>query len=94
MHTAESNFSNFVIENLGEIETEFENTLACLSAFRAVFRVRIQLNPDPDPVINLNPDSESLESGSGSKIFLTLPEKKLKLPVLHNFKIFSSKEVN
>ena len=30
MHTAESNFSNFVIEYLGEIETEFENTLACL----------------------------------------------------------------
>ena len=24
-------FSNFVIEYLGEIETEFENTLACLS---------------------------------------------------------------
>ena len=31
MHTAESNFSNFVIEYLGEIETEFKNTLACLS---------------------------------------------------------------
>ena len=31
MHIAESNFSNFVIEYLGEIETEFENTLACLS---------------------------------------------------------------
>ena len=31
MHTAESIFSNFVIEYLGEIETEFENTLACLS---------------------------------------------------------------
>ena len=31
MHTAESNFSNFVIEYLGEIVTEFENTLACLS---------------------------------------------------------------
>ena len=31
MHTAESNFSNFEIEYLGEIETEFENTLACLS---------------------------------------------------------------
>ena len=31
MHTAESNFSNFVIEYLGEIKTEFENTLACLS---------------------------------------------------------------
>ena len=30
-HTAESNFSNFVIEYLGKIETEFENTLACLS---------------------------------------------------------------
>ena len=31
MHTADSNFLNFVIEYLGEIETEFENTLACLS---------------------------------------------------------------
>ena len=31
MHTAESNFSYFVIEYLGEIETEFENILACLS---------------------------------------------------------------
>ena len=31
MHTAESNFSNFVIEYLGKIETEFENALACLS---------------------------------------------------------------
>ena len=33
MHTAESNFSNLVIEYLVEIETEFENTstLACLS---------------------------------------------------------------
>ena len=31
LHTAESNFSNFVIEYLGEIEAEFENTLACLS---------------------------------------------------------------
>ena len=31
MHTAESNFSNFVIKYLGKIETEFENTLACLS---------------------------------------------------------------
>ena len=31
MHTADSNFVNFVIKYLGEIETEFENTLACLS---------------------------------------------------------------
>ena len=31
MHTAESNFSNFVIEYLGKIETEFKNILACLS---------------------------------------------------------------
>ena len=30
-HTGESNFSNFVSEYLSEIETEFENTLACLS---------------------------------------------------------------
>ena len=31
MHTAESNFLNFVIEYLGKIEIELENTLACLS---------------------------------------------------------------
>ena len=31
VHTAESNFSKFVIKYLGEIETEFENTLHCLS---------------------------------------------------------------
>ena len=31
LHTAKSIFSNFVIEYLGEIETEFENILACLS---------------------------------------------------------------
>ena len=31
MHTAESNFLNFVIEYLSEIETEFEKTLPCLS---------------------------------------------------------------
>ena len=31
MHAAELNFSIFVIEYLSEIETEFENTLACLS---------------------------------------------------------------
>ena len=30
MHTTESNFSNFVIKFLSEIETEFENILACL----------------------------------------------------------------
>ena len=31
MFTAESNFFNFVIKYLGEIENEFENTLAFLS---------------------------------------------------------------
>ena len=31
MHTTESNFLNFEIEYLGEIETEFENILAFLS---------------------------------------------------------------
>ena len=31
MHTAKSNFSNFVIEYPGKIETVFENILACLS---------------------------------------------------------------
>ena len=31
MHTAELNFSIFVIEYFGEIETGFEKTVACLS---------------------------------------------------------------
>ena len=31
MHSAEFKFSNFVIEYLGGIETEFENIFACLS---------------------------------------------------------------
>ena len=31
MHTTESEFSKFMIEYLGEIKTEFENILACLS---------------------------------------------------------------
>ena len=30
-YTQESNFLNFVIKYLGEIETEVKNTLACLS---------------------------------------------------------------
>ena len=36
---------------------------------------------------NLDPDPEDLESGSGSKLFLTKWSKKLKL--LHNYKIFT-----
>ena len=52
--------------------------------------VGILLNPDPAK--NLNPDPEGLESGSGSKLFLNTIGKKLKL--LHNYQIFSSKEVN
>ena len=36
MHTAESNFLNFVIEYLSDIKTKFENTLACLSEPRQV----------------------------------------------------------
>ena len=31
LQCAAHHVDNFVIENLGEIETEFENTLACLS---------------------------------------------------------------
>ena len=31
MHTAESEFSNFTLYHLGEIETELEKTFACLS---------------------------------------------------------------
>ena len=37
LHTAESNFSNFVIEYLSEIETEFENTFACLSGAQKIW---------------------------------------------------------
>ena len=36
MHTAESIFSNCVITYIGEIETEFENTSACLSGAKWV----------------------------------------------------------
>ena len=62
------------------------------------------LNPDPEPAKNLYPypTSKKSQSGSGSKrslnldpnpmYFLTLSEQKLKL--LHNYKTFSSKEVN
>ena len=38
MHTAESNFSNFVIEYLCEIVTEFENTLACLARWVRIMK--------------------------------------------------------
>ena len=31
LHTMDSKFQNLVIEYLSEIETKFENTLACLS---------------------------------------------------------------
>ena len=48
----------------------------------------IQLNPDPAK--NLNPDPDGLKSGSGTKLFLNTIGKKL----LHNYKIFSSKEVH
>ena len=34
MHTVESKFSNFMIEYLGEIDTEFANTLVFLSGAR------------------------------------------------------------
>ena len=37
---AESNFSNFVFEYLGEIETEFANTLSCLSWVRIMEKNR------------------------------------------------------
>ena len=35
MHTAESEFSNFMIEYLGEIKTEIENIYALLSGFES-----------------------------------------------------------
>ena len=38
MHTEESNFSKFVIEYLSKIETEFENTLTCLSGAYMVLK--------------------------------------------------------
>ena len=52
-----------------------------MSGKKPVFRIHIQLNPDPAK--NLIPDPS---------YFLTLYEKKFKL--LHNYKIFSSNEVN
>ena len=39
-------------------------------SFPAVFRIRIQLNPDPAKNLNRDPEPEDLESGSGSKLFL------------------------
>ena len=45
MHTVESIFFNFVIEYLGEIETEFENTLPCLSGprwFRIMEKIEVK----------------------------------------------------
>ena len=41
MHTVESEFSNFMIEFLGEIETEFENVVAFYQGPR---RIRIMKN--------------------------------------------------
>ena len=63
-HTKESNLSNFVIEYLGEFETEFENAL--YPVYQGPRWVRIVLfyhlffadrvpdikNLDPDPTIN------------------------------------------
>ena len=53
---------------------------------QAVFPIRIQLNPDPAKNLNPDPNPEDLES---LKHFL-----KKKMLLLHNYKIFSSKEVN
>ena len=52
MHTAESNFSIFVIEYLGVIETEFENILACLS--------RAQMGSNPEKTGGRNLVTHSL----------------------------------
>ena len=44
----------------------------------AVFRIRIQLNPDPAKNLNPDVDPEDLGSGSGSKLFLnTLKKNKI-----------------
>ena len=63
-----------------------------------MFRIRFQLNPDPDPAKYLNPDPdpedlESLNPDPDPSYFLALSESK-NLKLLHNYKIFSSKEVN
>ena len=51
------------------------------------------INPDPDKAKNLNPDPDPEDLESESKLFLNaIWQKKIKL--LHNYKIFSSKEVN
>ena len=51
-------------------------------------------DPDPAKYLNPDPDLDPEDLESGSKLFrtVTLSEKKIKL--LHNYKIFSPKEVN
>ena len=53
MHTAESNFSNFVIEYLGEMETKFENTLAYLSIYQGSRWVRIMKKTEVENLVTL-----------------------------------------
>ena len=45
----------------------------------AVFRIRIQLNPDPAKNLHSDPNPEDLESGSGLKLFLNTMWKKIKI---------------
>ena len=45
----------------------------------AVFRIRIQLNPDPAKNLHSDPNPEDLESGSGLKLFPNTMWKKIKI---------------
>ena len=61
--------SSTEVSNLPPLHPQFVGIFNQLRLFlSAVFRIRIQLNPDPDHAKNLNPDPEDLESGS--KLFL------------------------
>ena len=50
-----------------------------LSLLIAVFRIRIQLNPDPAKNLHSDPNPEDLESGSGLKLFPNTMWKKIKI---------------
>ena len=57
MHTWESNFSNFVIEYLGETETEFQNTL--LNFFGGIILFKLGTSIESENKITLEVQSRS-----------------------------------
>ena len=80
MHTAELNFSNFVIEYIGKIETEFENT--CSSG------AQMGSNHKKMEVENLV--THSLKRGSVTRFFL-FHESKPSGPLINRLNWFCLK---